>query len=83
MERNEHAREAMSKTLEDLVLWAIGNDDNPLRRYIAELELQRRVAVAQIQAADAAKRTARYTLFAVIVALATGVGGWLISLFTK
>jgi hypothetical protein len=83
MERKEHAREAMSKTLEDLVLWAIGNDDNPLRKDIAELEIQRRVAEAQIQAADAAKRTASYTLSAVIVALAIGVGGWLIVWITK
>ena len=83
MEHNEHAREAMCKTLEDLVLWAIGNNDNPLRRYIAELEIQRRVAVAEIQAADAAKRTASYNLYAVIVALAIGVGGSLISLVTK
>lgn len=83
MEHKEHAREAMSKTLEDLVLWAIGSNDNPLRRYIAGLEIQRRVAVAQIEAADAAKRTARYTLAAVIAALAIGVGGWLISLVTR
>jgi hypothetical protein len=81
MEREDHTRSAMSMTLDNLVLWAIGSNDNPLRRYIAELEIERRIAVAQIDAAAAAKNNARYTLLAVIVALIIGVGGWLIKLF--
>jgi len=40
MERQENVQEAMKKTPEELVLWAIGANDNPLRLNIAKLEFE-------------------------------------------
>jgi len=73
MERQSHAREAMNMTPEQLETWAIGDDDNSFRREIARLELERRVAVAQIETAGATKRSAFFMLASVIVLTVTGI----------
>ena len=72
MERHNHAQEAMNMTPEQLETWAIGDNDNSFRREIAKLELERRVAVAQIETARATKRSACYMLASVIVLAVTG-----------
>jgi hypothetical protein len=66
--------------LSDLVVWGIGENDNPHRRQIVGLEMQRRIAETQIDAAAANKRTARYALISIIVTLISALVGWLISL---
>ena len=48
MNCQNYAQEAMNMTPEQLETWAIGDSDNSFRREIAKLELERRVAVAQI-----------------------------------
>lgn len=75
----DHAIAAMEMSLDELVTWAVGTNDNPLRRYIADLEIKRRVAIAQLDAAKAAKQSAYLTLASVVVALLIGVGSWIIS----
>jgi hypothetical protein len=75
----DHAIAAMEMSLDELVIWAVGTNDNPLRRYIADLEIKRRVARAQLDAAKAAKQSAYLTLASVVVALLIGVGSWVIS----
>jgi hypothetical protein len=73
MERQENAREATKKTPEELVLWAIGANDNPLRLNIAKLEFERRVAAAQIETAKSTKSSAQRMLWSVLVLLLTGI----------
>jgi hypothetical protein len=73
MERQDHAQEAMTKTLEDLVIWAIGTNDNPFRQSIAKLEFERRVAAAQIETAKSAKLSAHLMLWSVVVLALTGI----------
>ena len=72
MEREENVQEAMKKTPEELVLWAIGANDNPLRLNIAKLEFERRVAAAQIETAKSTKSSAKRMLWSVLVLLLTG-----------
>jgi hypothetical protein len=55
-----------------LVLWAIGNNDNPLRLNIAKLELERKVAAAQIETAKSTKSNAQWMLCSVIVLALAG-----------
>jgi len=71
--RERNVRDAQKMSLSDLVVWGIGENDNPHRIQIVSLELQRRIAAAQI-------RTARWALTAIIAALLSAVVGWLISL---
>jgi hypothetical protein len=71
--REQNVRTAQKMKLPDLVVWGIGENDNPYRIQIVSLELQRRAAAAQI-------RSAWCALIAIVVALSTGVVGWLISL---
>jgi hypothetical protein len=78
--RERNVREAQQMDLSDLVVWGIGENDNPYRMEIVRLEIQRRVAAAQIDAAAASKWTARYTLLAIIAALSSALVGWLISM---
>lgn len=73
MERQENVQEAMKKTPEELVLWAIGANDNPLRLNIAKLEFERRVAAAQIETAKSTKSSAQRMLWSVLVLLLTGI----------
>jgi hypothetical protein len=73
MSGEDNAREAMGKTPEDLVIWAAGINDNPYRRAIAQLELERRVAAAQIETAEATRRSAWFMLASVVVLAVTGM----------
>jgi hypothetical protein len=73
MSGEDTAREAMGKTSEELVVWAAGTNDNPYRRAIARLELERRVAVAQIETAGATRRSAGFMLASVFVLAVTGI----------
>jgi len=72
MNRQNYAQEAMNMTPEQLETWAIGDNDNSFRREIAKLELERRVAVAQIETARSTRRSAWYMLASVIVLAVTG-----------
>jgi hypothetical protein len=87
------AQDAMKKTPEELVTWAVQRThDDSLRQSIVQLEFARRSAAAQDRAADAAKEAAEYTkanarymlwsvivlaLSAVITAAATIFSAWL------
>ena len=86
------AQDAMKKTPEELVTWAVQRThDDSLRQSIVQLEFARRSAAAQDRAADAAKEAAEYTkanarymlwsvivlaLSAVITAAATILSAW-------
>ena len=72
MERQNYAQEAMNMTPEQLETWAIGDSDNSFRREIAKLELERRVAVAQIETARSTRRSAWYMVASDIVDAVTG-----------
>jgi hypothetical protein len=87
------AQEAMKKTPEELVTWAVERThDDSLRQSIVQLEFARRASAAQDRAAEAAKEAAEYTkanarymlwsvivlaLSAVITAAATILSAWL------
>jgi hypothetical protein len=88
------AQDAMKKTPEELVTWAVERTHDDLRQSIVQLEFARRSAAAQDRAADAAKEAAEYTkanarymllsvivlaLSAVITAAATIFSAWLIN----
>jgi hypothetical protein len=93
------ARDAMEKTPEELVTWAVERTrDDSLRQAIVQLEFARRSAAAQDRAAEAAKDAAEYTkanarymllsvivlaVSAVITAAATIFSGWLASQSTS
>jgi hypothetical protein len=74
MSGEDVARWAMGKTPEELVVWAARANDNPYRRAIAHLELERRVAAAQIETAKATRWSAWFMLASVIVLMLTGIG---------
>jgi hypothetical protein len=87
------AQEAMEKTPEELVSWAVERSySDGLRQSIVQLEFARRSAAARDKAAEAAKEAAEYTkanarymlwsvivlaLSAVITAAATILSAWL------
>jgi endo-beta-N-acetylglucosaminidase D len=74
MERQNAAHEAMKKTPEELVTWAIERtSDDSLRQSIVKLEFERRVAVAQMETAQSAKLSAQRMLWSVIVLVLTGI----------
>ena len=52
--------EAMSKNIDELVIWGVGENDNSVRHKMLAFELQRRATVAQIEAAGAQKDAAEY-----------------------
>jgi hypothetical protein len=69
----QDAQDAMKRTPEELVVWAIGRrPDDSYRQLIVKLEFDRRVAVAQIETARAAKSSARWMLCSVFVLALTG-----------
>jgi endo-beta-N-acetylglucosaminidase D len=73
MERQENAQEAMKKTPEELVIWAIERSpDDSYRQSIVKLEFERRVAAAQIETAKSTKSSAQWMLCSVIVLALTG-----------
>jgi hypothetical protein len=66
-ERQNDAREVMKKTPEELVMWAVErNPEDSYRQSIVKLELERRVAVAQIKAA-------RWMFWSVLAIWFTGI----------
>jgi hypothetical protein len=75
------AQDAMKKTPEELVTWAVERtDDDRLRQSIVQLEFARRASAAQDRAADAAieaaeytKANARYMLWSVVVLAVSAV----------
>ena len=74
MDRQNAVHEAMTKTPEELVSYAVERASNDsLRQSIVKLEFERRVAVAQIETAKAAKRSALWMLCSVIALVVTGV----------
>jgi hypothetical protein len=74
MERQNAAHEAMTKTPEELVNYAIERShDDSFRQSIVKLEFERRVAIAQIETARAAKLSAQRMLWSVIVLVLTGI----------
>jgi hypothetical protein len=80
--RKEHVIAARGKSLDDLVTWAVGDNDNPFRMNVAEIEIKRRVAKAQLDAASATRRAANAALASAIIALVTlivGIVTWAIS----
>jgi endo-beta-N-acetylglucosaminidase D len=74
MERQNAAHEAMSKTPEELVSYAVERThDDSFRQSIVKLEFERRVAIAQIETANATKLSARRMLWSVIALVVTGI----------
>ena len=86
------AQDAMEKTPEELVTWAVERTRDDLRQSIVQIEFARRSAAAQDRAAEAAKEAAEYTkvnarymlwsvivlaVSAVITAAATIFSAWL------
>jgi hypothetical protein len=70
------AREAMGKTTEELVPWAVERgDDDPLRQTIVRLELARR-------GTEYTKANSRYMLWSVIVLAASAVITALATIFS-
>ena len=64
----------MTKTPEELVSYAVERThDDSFRQSVVQLEFERRVAIAQIETANATKLSAQRMLWSVIALVVTGI----------